>query len=476
MADDADLLRQYSETRSEQAFAELVRLHIGLVYHAALRICGDPHSAEDAAQAVFCDLARKAGELASRPALAGWLHTSARYAALRIVRAESRRRAREDKAHTVNTLLGEEGPGPAWESLRPFIDEALGSLPERDREAVLLRFFAGRAFADIGRTLSVTEDAARMRVDRALERMRTALARHGVSSTSAALGIALAAQAGAAVPAGVAAKVSAAALGAVSPAAVLTFMSISKLQVAIALGVAVFGATALVYQQRAKDETLRAQAVMLQKIAAENARLQDQNARLTKTAASAEAASASSAAKPALTQPRTAGSAAAAGVPLAAGLVAVETLGNAGRASARAAFATQLWAARTGDIALEATAITFGPEARARLEALAATLPDAMKAEYDTPEKLMAFMLAGSPHPVGGMQVLGETDVDADDVTLQTEWQHTDDPVVHQTDANFHQEADGWKLVVPVGLVKRASAYLSRTLEEQSAPAPAVSK
>jgi hypothetical protein len=121
-----------------------------------------------------------------------------------------------------------------------------------------------------------------------------------------------------------------------------------------------------------------------------------------------------------------------------------------------------------GDIALEASSITFGPDARAKLEALGATLPDAMRAEYDTPEKLMAFMLAGSPHPVGGMDVLGEDDVDANDVTLQTAWQHVDDSLVHHSEVNLEQEADGWKMVVPLALVARASAYLSRTLAAQS--------
>jgi hypothetical protein len=169
--------------------------------------------------------------------------------------------------------------------------------------------------------------------------------------------------------------------------------------------------------------------------------------------------------------PRSAGSAPAEvaansrqGVPLAHGLTRVETLGNAGRATPRNAFATQLWAARTGDIALEASAITFGAEARAKLEALESTLPDALRSEYDTPEKLMAFMLAGSPHPVGGMAVLGEVQVDANDVTLQTEWQHVDDDIVHQAEVNLRQDADGWKMVVPITLVDRASAYLTRTL------------
>ena len=229
--------------------------------------------------------------------------------------------------------------------------------------------------------------------------------------------------------------------------------------------------TAAYFYQSSKNETLRARTIEFQMVAAENARLKEQNAQLSKNAAAA----ASSAPMPASPAAR-ASAPLRPNVPLAPGLIAVETLGNAGRASPRAAFATQLWAARTGDIALEATALTFGPEARARLVALEATLPDTLKTEYDTPEKLMALMLAGSPHPVGGMQVLGETDVDASDVTLQTEWQHADDTVVHRTDANFHQDGDGWKLVVPLSLVKRASAYLGRTLEEQGEASANVTK
>jgi hypothetical protein len=229
-----------------------------------------------------------------------------------------------------------------------------------------------------------------------------------------------------------------------------------------ALGVAGF------FLQRQFDARLQAQEERLSLESAENARLASENARLAKAALSAVPGAHASENAPAPARPAVPSPAARQGVPLAAGMTPVETLGNAGRATARSAFATQLWAARTGDAALEATAITFDAEGRARLEALGATLPADLRAEYDTPEKLMAYMLAGSPHPVGGMQVLGEVDVDANDVTLQTEWQHVDDPVVHQSDVSLVQGADGWKMVVPATLVNRASDYLSRTL----APAP----
>jgi len=222
------------------------------------------------------------------------------------------------------------------------------------------------------------------------------------------------------------------------------------------------------------SERHEADGAKLSQLAAENARLRDENLKLAKTAESAARAESVTASTPGTAPDRSAasGTTSRQTVPLAGGLTPIETLGNAGRATARNAFATQLWAARIGDIALEASTITFGAEARARLEALAATLPADMRSEYDTPEKLMAFMLAGSPHPVGGMQVTGEVDVDANDVTLQTEWQHVDDDVVHQSDVSLVHDADGWKMVVPYSLVNRASNYLSRTIASPPAANP----
>lgn len=154
----------------------------------------------------------------------------------------------------------------------------------------------------------------------------------------------------------------------------------------------------------------------------------------------------------------------AASSPLAAGLAPVDTLGNTGRTTPRAAWATQLWAARTGDIDLEASTLAFDPATRAQLLALADTLPAELRATYDTPEKLMAFVLAGSPHPVGGMQILSETTNAPGEVTLHTQWQHTDDTIVHQSEVHLQQSADGWKWVVPSALVHRAVVYLTRTV------------
>src|SRR5262245_46716038 len=99
MPGDALLLRRYVRENAQDAFAELVRRHIDFVYATALRQAGSPARAEDVTQAVFTDLARKARLLADRDELAGWLHTSARYAAASLRRQEARRQMREEQAH-----------------------------------------------------------------------------------------------------------------------------------------------------------------------------------------------------------------------------------------------------------------------------------------------------------------------------------------------------------------------------------------
>ena len=213
--DDTALLRRYLEQRSETAFTELVRRHINLVYFAALRqVGGDRALAEEVAQLVFTDLARKAKSLVDRPTLAGWLHTSTRFAASNVRRSEQRRQAREQEAYIMQTLTSPAEAAADWEKLRPAIDDALHALDADDREAVLLRFFEGRAFAEIGAALRVSEEAARKRVDRALDRLATALARRGITSTAAALSLALASQTGVVAPTGIATAVAGAALGA----------------------------------------------------------------------------------------------------------------------------------------------------------------------------------------------------------------------------------------------------------------------
>ena len=206
MLTDGELLRSYVEEGSQEAFAALVQRHLNLVYRAALRrVGGDAHSAHDVAQKVFVDLARKARSLSDRPNLAGWLYTGTRFAAGEIVRAERRRRTQEQEAQTMHELENRaEIPG---ERLDPVLDEVMDLLNERDRDAVLLHFFEGLPFPAVGEILSVSADAARMRVNRALERLRSELARRGVASTAVALATVLSTQSGYSVPSALAGSV-----------------------------------------------------------------------------------------------------------------------------------------------------------------------------------------------------------------------------------------------------------------------------
>jgi RNA polymerase sigma factor (sigma-70 family) len=219
--DDAQLLRRYVEERSQDAFTELVRRHVNLVYFAALRrVGGDSHLADDVAQTVFGDLARKAPSLRGRAMLTGWLYTSTRFAAAQAVRSEQRRRTHEQEAQTMREL--QLTPDPDWNQLRPIIDDALDELSEHEREAVLLRFFENRPLAEVGTRFSLSADAARMRVERALEKLRGLLAKRGIVSTSAALATAFAAQSGLAAPASLVARIVASVGGQVGSATAAT--------------------------------------------------------------------------------------------------------------------------------------------------------------------------------------------------------------------------------------------------------------
>lgn len=298
MIDDAQLLRRYAEDRTEEAFAELVRRHLNLVYSAALRQTnGDAHLARDVAQLVFTDLARKAAALAEHRVLAGWLFTSTRFAAAKLVRGERRRQAREAEAQTMNEILHEPAENHDWERVRPVLDAALSELSEADREAVLLRYFEGREFAEVGARLRLTENAARMRVERALDKLHGLLARRGVTSTTAALGAALAGQAVVAAPAGLAAAVTGAALAGVGAtiagtaagtgaAATATFMTMTKLQIGFASALAVAGATGYVMQAQT-NAGLRDELAGLREENRAIAAAQAENLRLARTAAEA---------------------------------------------------------------------------------------------------------------------------------------------------------------------------------------------
>jgi RNA polymerase sigma factor (sigma-70 family) len=231
MNSDADLLQLFAQTRSQEAFAELVHRYLGLVYAAALRqLAGDTHRAKDVSQMVFTDLALKAPRLVQHPALAAWLYRSTRYAVAGVVRAENRRKNREKEADAMREIHEAQEPAVEWDRVGPVIDEVICALSEREREVICLRFFSGRSFSEIGAHYLITADAARFRVDRALAKMREHLGRRGVNSTAVALALALETQACAGAPAGMAAAIAGVAAGAVGSGGIspLQLMTTSK--------------------------------------------------------------------------------------------------------------------------------------------------------------------------------------------------------------------------------------------------------
>ncbi|HEY3854809.1 MAG TPA: sigma-70 family RNA polymerase sigma factor [Verrucomicrobiae bacterium] len=233
---DGELLRRYARQRSETAFAELVRRHIGLVYNAAARQTNnDPHLAEDVTQAVFTDLARKAAKLSRHPALTAWLYTSARFIASNMRRAEQRRVTREKQAHAMNAIHPTPEPEPDWEQICPLLDDAMHTLNEEDRLAVLLRHFEQHSYAEIGARFGVTEDSARMRVNRALEKLHDTLTKRGVTSTAVALVALLAENAHCAVPTYLADKTTRAAIAGTAGATGLgTFLVTKTMMIIVA--------------------------------------------------------------------------------------------------------------------------------------------------------------------------------------------------------------------------------------------------
>ncbi len=183
--DDAALLREYVERDSDEAFATLVARHINKVYSVALRHTGNPHQAEEITQAVFVILARKSRHLGKRVLLSGWLYQTARLATLTFVRGEIRRTRREQEAH-MQTMLNK-SESDVWAQIGPLLDTAMGGLSETDRHAIVLRFLDGKSMKEIGAALGGSEDAAKMRVNRAVGKLQKYFLRHSVTSTTEAV-------------------------------------------------------------------------------------------------------------------------------------------------------------------------------------------------------------------------------------------------------------------------------------------------
>jgi RNA polymerase sigma factor (sigma-70 family) len=249
MNDDLNLLREFARNNSEEAFATFVSRHVNLVYSVALRQVRDAHLAEEITQAVFIILARKADSLGDKTILPGWLCRTARYASANALTSQRRRQQREQEAHMQSTLNeAEPMHEETWNQIAPLLDGAMEQLGQKDHDALVLRFFENKTFAEVGATLGASEDAAKMRVNRALEKLRKFFTKRGVSSTTAIIAGTISANSVQAAPVALAKSVTAVAIakGAAASGSTLTLikgalkiMAWTKMKMTIAAGVIV---------------------------------------------------------------------------------------------------------------------------------------------------------------------------------------------------------------------------------------------
>jgi RNA polymerase sigma factor (sigma-70 family) len=256
MNEDLALLRDYARRNSEDAFAVLVSRHVNLVFSVALRSVRDTGLAEEVTQAVFIILARKADSLEDKTILSGWLCRTARYASANALTIQRRRQRREQeafmKSHLDQKDLSHRSEAEAeetWMQIAPLLDNAMEKLGQKDHDALVLRFFEDKNFAEVGAALGASEDAAKMRVSRALEKLRKLFSKRGVSSTTAIIAGTISANSVQAAPVALAKTVTAVAIakGAAASASTLTLVKgtmkmMTWLRIKFAIGV---GATAL---------------------------------------------------------------------------------------------------------------------------------------------------------------------------------------------------------------------------------------
>jgi RNA polymerase sigma factor (sigma-70 family) len=170
---DAQLIDQYAQGSSD-ALARLIRRHVDLVYAAAVRLTRDPGLADDVTQSVFILLSKKAGSLRSQVTTA--------------VRGRQRRHWHE--RHGAKSEIAQmNSDASAFNELSRVLDDALAKLRAADRDAIVLRYLQALSLADVGRSLGVTEEAARKRVSRGVQQLKQLFARDGVSIDSVSLAI-----------------------------------------------------------------------------------------------------------------------------------------------------------------------------------------------------------------------------------------------------------------------------------------------
>jgi hypothetical protein len=370
-----------------------------------------------------------------------------------------RRSAREKEAHLQQVLDVPIVPESAWARIRPVLDDVMHELDERQRAALVLRFFDQRPMTEVAERLGLTESAARKRIDRTLEQLRELLARRGIDSTGTALASILVTQTVMAAPEGMALAVSGAALAGLKAGAgssvLLHLLAGSKLKLGIAAGLAAIGLGSYL-AQRSHIGTLRESVADLrrqyQAELGQNLELQQQSQRLRDAVRSGGNAVAQLQNELAARQNQPPSPSAAARI------IPANEWRNLGQKTPEDAFITIMWALHTGRLDALEKAFTFDPGDRVLVDLSFAGVPENIRAEYDTPDKLASVLWANSKTArLGfiGAEIVGRQSPEkAGDVTL--------DIVEHMTGGEVRtgkwrllQGADGdWRSVYPGNIIE----------------------
>ena len=493
MNDTEQLLRRYVSEGSEDAFGQLVSRYVNLVYSTALRqVGGDTHLAQDVTQAVFTHLTRKARTLPHGVVLAGWLHRHTCFTAAKAVRTERRRQVREKEASQMNAVNESES---AWHHLAPVLDDAMNGLAASDRDVLVLRFFEGQNYRALSAALGTTEDTAQKRVTRALDRLRTALARRGVALSATGLAAALGTQAVSAAPLGLAASISSVSLASVAAGGtaltLFKIMTITKLKIGVAGAIVAAGiSTPLILQHQslnrlraengalrqqleqagasraendpqaqagqAELERLRKEQNELLRLRAEVTRLRGQEQELVKLRA------AKATVAPAANPGRNANDA---GPP---NHLPKEMWQDAGFGSPHAALQTRGWAVQNGNRERfkESVSITEGARKlmEQTLEQMIAGAPDPEKARQQIREQgltledgILAPMMSESrKKEYTGYRVLSDESPAADRRVMEVETEMAAAPAKKET-LTFQRFGNDWKVVIDEDFIQSRS-------------------
>ena len=282
---DLELLARYTRQHAEDAFAEIVRRHLGLVYSAALRQVRSPELAEDVAQSVFVDLARQASRLKPDTILTAWLYQVTRRTAIDVVRREAARQLREQLATEMNAM---NVSAEDWKLIEPLLDEAMHALDDNERTAVLLRYFENKSLREVGAMLGTSDDAARKRIHRAVECLREFFVKRGITVGASGLVVVISANAVQAAPVGLGVTISTAALAGTTiltttTASIVTLKLavMSKLKISAVSALVVAGVAAPFVIQQQHLTRVRAENGLLQEHARQVNVLRDENEKLS---------------------------------------------------------------------------------------------------------------------------------------------------------------------------------------------------